>query len=96
MIILQIEHKVQNYEGWKKAFDSDPIDRKESGVKRYQICRPAGDQNYVVINLEFENMSDAEETLAALNKLWSKVEGTVMENPQTRILELIEFKELEV
>lgn len=34
MLILQIEHKVPNYEGWKKAFDSDPISRKKSGVKR--------------------------------------------------------------
>ena len=28
MYILQIEHPVPNYEGWKKAFDSDPVNRK--------------------------------------------------------------------
>jgi hypothetical protein len=31
MIIHQIEHKVPNCDGWKKAFDSDPIDRKNPG-----------------------------------------------------------------
>jgi hypothetical protein len=29
MIVLQIEHKVADFSGWKKAFESDPIDRKK-------------------------------------------------------------------
>ncbi len=37
MYILQIEHPVPNYEGWKKAFENDPIDRKGSGVTHYRI-----------------------------------------------------------
>ena len=41
MTTLRIEHKVPNFDGWKKAFDSDPIDRKKSGVNRYSIYRPA-------------------------------------------------------
>ena len=43
MTILRIEHRIQNFDGWKKAFDGDPIDRKKSGVKRYRVCRPADD-----------------------------------------------------
>jgi hypothetical protein len=39
MVILRIEHRVSNYGGWKQAFDSDPVDRKGSGVRRYQILR---------------------------------------------------------
>ncbi len=93
MIILQIEHKVPNFDGWKKAFDNDPINRKKSGVKRYRVYRPVGDPNYVIIDLEFYNLNDAQEALVALRKLWDKVEGTVMINPRTRILDAGEFIE---
>ena len=48
MVILQIEHKVPDFEGWKKAFESDPINRKKAGVLRYQIFRPVDDPNYVI------------------------------------------------
>ena len=93
MTVLQIEHKVPNYDGWKKAFESDPIDRKKSGVKRYRIYRPTDDPNYVIIDLEFGNLNNAQMALNALKSLWSKVEGTVMVNPKTRILDVVDFKE---
>ncbi len=89
-IHLQIEHKVPNYEGWKKAFESDPIDRKKSGVLRYSIFRPVDDSNYVIIDLEFDSIKEAEETLATLRKLWTNVEGKIMMDPKTRILDRIE------
>lgn len=94
MHILQIEHKVADYQGWKKAFDSDPVNRKKSGVKRYQIYRQTDDPNYVVIDLYFDNAEDAQTTLAALQTLWKKVEGTVMVKAQTRILHLTEATDL--
>jgi hypothetical protein len=28
MPILRIQHAVPNFEGWKRAFESDPMDRK--------------------------------------------------------------------
>lgn len=90
MLILQIEHKVPDFDGWKKAFESDPINRKKSGVRRYSIFRPIDDPNYVIINLEFDNLKEVEDTLAALRNLWGKVEGKVMMNPQTRIIDLVE------
>ena len=93
MTILQIEHQVPNYDGWKKAFDSDPIDRKKSGVIRYRIYRLAEDPNYVVIDLEFDNPNNAQMALVALKNLWSKVEGTIMVSPKTRILEVVDFNE---
>ena len=37
MTTFRIEHKIARYDGWKKAFDSDAINRKQSGVKRYRI-----------------------------------------------------------
>ena len=90
MVILRIEHKVPNFEGWKKAFDNDPINRKQSGVRRYRIFTPTDDPNYVIIDLKFENLINAESTLTVLQKLWSNVEGKVMVNPQARILNIVE------
>ncbi len=90
MVILQIEHKVPNFDGWKKAFESDPINRKKAGVRRYRIFRPIDDPNYVIIDLEFDNSEEAKETLVALRNLWGEVEGSIMMNPQTRILDLVE------
>lgn len=94
MTTLQIEHKVSNYEGWKKAFDNDPIDRKKAGVKRYQVYRPVDDPNYVIIDLYFDTKDEAQATLSRLRQLWTKVEGTVMFNPKTRILEIAESVDL--
>jgi hypothetical protein len=93
MTVLQIEHHVPNFEGWKKAFDNDPIGRKKSGVKRYRVYRPTDDPGYVIIELEFDNLSTAQAMLTALKSLWNKVEGTVMTNPKTRILDVVDSKE---
>jgi hypothetical protein len=94
MIVLQIEHKIPNFDGWKKAFESDPINRKRSGVVCYNIFRPTNDPNYVIIDLQFETLQEAEDTLTSLRALWSKVEGQIMMNPQTRILNLVETKQV--
>ncbi len=94
MVILQIEHKVLNFNGWKKAFEADPLNRKQMGVRRYNIYRPVNDPEYVIIDLVFDNTKNAEDALAALRNLWSKVEGTVIMNPQTRILDVVETKEV--
>ena len=94
MPTLQIEHVVPNYEGWKKAFESDPINRKSSGVKRYRIYRPVNDMNLVIVELDFDNMDELQSTLQALQLLWNRVQGSVMVDPKTRILEIIESKEV--
>ena len=93
MYILRIEHPIFNFEDWKKAYDSDPIGREKSGVRRYQILRPLDDEKYVMIDLEFDTASQAEAVLAALRVLWGRVEGTIMMNAQTRIVEVMETGE---
>jgi hypothetical protein len=90
MIILQIEHPVPDFDGWKKAFDSDPLNRKKSGVKSYRIFRPIGNPKYVIIELEFDNLKDAEAMHEALKKLWVRVDGKVMMSPQSKIIESVE------
>jgi len=93
MPILRIEHQVPDFEGWKRAFDSDPAGREQSGVRRYQILRSMDDPNYVMIDLAFESKGEAEGLLAKMREVWSRVEGQVMWNPQARIVEIVERKE---
>jgi len=93
MIILQIEHPVPNFDAWKKAFDSDPVNRKQSGVRRYRVFRPIDNPNYAIIDLEFDSINEAEDLLAAMREVWRGVQGTIMESPRVRIVEVMESKE---
>ncbi len=94
MYALRIEHTVGNYEGWKKLFDSDPLGRKKMGVRRYRILRPIDDPNHVIIVLEFDALDQAKAAETALHQLWSKLEGGVMTDAKTGVLETVESKEL--
>ncbi len=90
--ILRIEHPVRDYGTWKKAFDNDPVGREKSGVRRYQVMRAIDDPNYVMIDLEFDTPSDAEALLSAMRLVWGRVAGTIISNPQARIVEAVETK----
>ncbi len=75
---------------WKRAFDSDPADRKGSGVRRYHVMRSVEDPNYVMIDLEFDSLEDAEGLLAKMRRVWSGDGQKVMRNPQARIVDTVE------
>jgi hypothetical protein len=94
MFILRIEHPVPDFDGWKKAFDSDPVGRKKMGVRRYRIFTAVDNPKYVMIDLEFDTANQAEALLAAMRAVWGRVEGKIMTNPQARIVEIVESKEL--
>jgi hypothetical protein len=91
--ILRIEHPVFDYEAWKAAFDSDPIGREKSGVRRYQIQRAIDDANHVMIDLEFDTHGEAQAMLAALRVVWDRVAGTIIANPRARIVEPVETRQ---
>ena len=90
MYMLRIEHPIFDFDRWKQAFDSDPVGRVKSGVRRYQILRPLDNPKYVMIDLEFDTVAQAEALLAAMRVVWGRVEGTIMQNAQARIVEMVE------
>ena len=94
MHILRVEHAVPDFAAWKKAFDSDPMGRQRSGVQRYRILRPVDDARYVMIDLEFDTLAQAEAMIGALRQLWGRVEGTIIEKPRARIVAVAESIEL--
>jgi hypothetical protein len=94
MPIVRIEHSVPSFEKWKQAFDSDPADRKGSGVRRYQILRLQTDPNYVMIDLEFDSIGEAEAFLRTMQRIWSGPGKAIMQNPSGRVADIVEVKEL--
>ena len=91
MPILQIEHRVRDYDAWKRAFDSDPVGRSQGGVRKHRIVRGVDDPNLVAIELEFDQAEAAESFRGALEQLWGRVGAELgLENRQVRIVETME------
>jgi len=93
MPTLRIEHTVADFGRWKEAFDNDPADRKGSGVRSYQVLRSVEDPNYVMIDLEFDSVGEAEALLETMNGIWAGPGKAVMQNPRARIAETVETRE---
>lgn len=89
MAILHIEHGVSDFDGWKQMFDSDPADRKGSGVTAYRVLRST-DGDRVAIDLHFSSDGDAEMMLEKLRGLWSGPAAGVVENPQAHVFSVVE------
>ncbi len=94
MPVVRIEHAVPNFEKWKQAFDSDPANRKASGVRRYQILRLQNDPTYVPIDLEFDSVGEAEAFLQTMQRIWGGPGKAVTQDPTGRIADVIEVKQL--
>jgi hypothetical protein len=94
MPIVRIEHSVPSYERWKQAFDSDPADRKGSGVRRYRILRPVGDPTLVLIDLEFDTVQAAEAFLRTMERIWNGPGKAVMQNPSARLVDVVESRDI--
>lgn len=97
MPILRIEHPTQDFITWKAAFDRDPVGRSKSGVQRYSIYQPVDNPRYVLIDLEFETVAQAEGLLASMKQIWSSgAAGAALGGePRTQILETMEVTQLE-
>ena len=96
MPTLRIEHAISDYAIWKAAFDRDPVQRQQSGVRRYSIHRPVDDPNYVVVDLAFDDTSTAEALLVRLREMWESgaAAPALAGLPMTRITETVESNDL--
>jgi hypothetical protein len=94
MPTLRIEHAVPNFDGRKQALDSDPADRKDSGIRRYRVSRTVDDPNYVIIDLDFDTIADTKGLLARMEQVWAGPSKAFMVDPRARVVETIETREL--
>ncbi len=92
MILLHIEHTVPDFEAWKAAFDSDPVGRQKSGVRRYQVLRSTENPHFAIIDLEFDNLKQAQSLLAAMQQIWTRVGGTLIQDPRWQFAEVVESR----
>lgn len=93
MPTVQIEHAIRDFDGWKVAFDRDPVGRAASGVRRYRVYRPVDDARYVIIELDFDEREAAEAFVTTMRGIWGQVEGTLMTGPRVRIVDCVEEHE---
>ena len=92
MYVVNFWHTVADYTEWKKAFDSDPLGREASGVRRYSIERPVDDELTVIGELEFDSLREAETFAGRLQDLWKGTGSQVVSNAGSRITEVVEEK----
>ena len=92
MTTLRIEHAISDYDTWKSAFDRDPAQRKQSGVRRYAIHRPVDDPHYIMIDLDFDEATGAKAFLTKLEGVWQSAAAApaLAGHPETCIIDTIE------
>jgi hypothetical protein len=89
---LHIEHAITDYGTWNAAFQRFAEFRQQSGVRGQRVQQPVGDPRYVVIDLDFDTLSEAEKFLGFLQaNVWSSSGNApaLAGTPQTRILETV-------
>lgn len=90
MTTLHIEHAIVDFGLWNSAFDRFAEFRVNAGVRAQRVQRPVDDPRYVVIDLDFDTVGEAEKFLVFLReKVWSSPENApgLAGTPQTKILE---------
>ncbi len=93
-MFLRIEHSVPDFDRWKQAFDSDPADRRGSGVYTYRVLRSVKDPSLVMIDLDFDSQSEAEGLLEKMNRIWAGPGQSIMQDPRAQIAETVEMVEV--
>jgi hypothetical protein len=89
MYVLNYWHTVSDYGEWKKMFDSDPLGREASGVRRLSIERPMDDESTVIGELEFDSLGEAETFAGRLQEVWSGPASSMVSNAGLRITEVL-------
>jgi hypothetical protein len=93
MIVLHITHTVNNFDVWKASFDTFEEFRQKSGVRRYRVTRPVNNPDFVAIDLEFDSLNQAEALLTEVQKVWERVNGTLIRDPQWQFSEAVQTTE---
>jgi hypothetical protein len=92
MTTLRIEHAITDYDLWKKAFDGFTEARAKAGVRSFSIRLPVDDPKYLMLDLEFDTASTAENFAEFLvQHVWSSPASSpgLAGAPKTRILDLL-------
>lgn len=71
MTTLHIEHPITGYHEWRAAFDRAEALRAAGGVIAHRVSRPIDDEQYIVVQLDFEDSERASNFLELLHtRIW--------------------------
>jgi hypothetical protein len=90
MPTLHIQHPVTDFDTWTSAFNRFADARRNAGVRAQRIQRPLDNPRFVVIDLDFDSIGEAQSFLGFLTtQVWTKPENSpgLAGTPETMILE---------
>ena len=93
MTTLRIEHAITDYDTWRGAFERAAPFREQAGVRGYRIQRPIDDPDYLMIDLDFDDVAGAEALLAILReRIWASPDNSpgLGGQPRARIVDTVE------
>jgi hypothetical protein len=88
MPTLHIEHQITDLATWLSAFNRFAPARRQAGVQAERIQQPIDDPGYIVVDLDFATIDQAEAFLRFLKDLWAIPENApaLAGTPTTMIL----------
>jgi hypothetical protein len=90
MATLHIEHPISELQTWLGAFGRFAEARQRAGVRAYRIYQPVDDEKYILIDLDFDTVDEAERFKRFLEtNVWSSREASpgLAGAPQARVLQ---------
>jgi hypothetical protein len=91
MATLRIEHAIHDYGTWQQAFDRFAAARVGAGVRGFAISQPVSDAKYLMLDLEFDTVGEAESFAEFLRtRVWASPGSSpaLAGEARTRVLEL--------
>lgn len=89
---LHIEHAITDLSTWTSAFTAFASVRQEAGVRHEQVRQPVGDPHFVVVDLDFDSVEQAEAFLGFLRShVWAVPENSpaLAGTPDAKVLESV-------
>ncbi len=72
MPTLHIEHAITDFRTWLAAFGRFADARRNAGVRDERVHQPVGDPHYVIVDLDFDTVDEANAFLQFLETVvWS-------------------------
>jgi len=92
MATLHIQHPVTDLDTWTSAFNRFADARLKAGVRAQRIQRPVDNPKFVVIDLDFDSIGEAQSFQSFLTtRVWANPENSpgLAGTPETMILESV-------
>ncbi len=86
MVVIALNHKVQDFDAWRPHFDADIERRKTAGVNAEHVLRGADDPNNVYIYFEVDDPAGVNQMLDSPELAAKMEEAGVIGQPNVTVL----------